>query len=56
VVFFLAEMPEGGEIVPQQSEIDRFIWADYGLAMRTFRFNNDRNVLTQARDWLRSAR
>lgn len=56
VVFFLAEMPEGGEIIPQQSEIDRFIWADYGLAMRTFRFNNDRNVLTQARDWLRSAR
>ena len=56
VVFFLAEMPEGGEIVPQQSEIDRFIWADYGLAMRTFRFNNDRNVLTQARDWLKSAR
>ncbi len=56
VVFFLAEMPEGGEITPQQSEIDRFIWADYGLAMRTFRFNNDRNVITQARDWLRSAR
>lgn len=54
VVFFLAEMPEGGEITPQQAEIDRFIWADYGLAMRTFRFNNDRNVLTQARDWLRS--
>lgn len=56
VVFFLAEMPEGGEITPQQSEVDRFIWADYGLAMRTFRFNNDRNVITQARDWLRSAR
>jgi len=56
VVFFLAEMPEGGQIVPQQAEIDRFIWADYGLAMRTFRFNNDRNVLTQARDWLRSSR
>jgi len=54
VVFFLSEMPEGGEVVPQQCEIDRFIWADYGLAMRTFRFNNDRSVLTQARDWLRS--
>ena len=54
VVFFLAEMPETGEIVPQQAEIDRYMWADYGLAMRTFRFNNDRNVLTKARDWLRS--
>lgn len=55
VVFFLAEMPEGGDIVPQQTEVDRFIWADYGLAMRTFRFNNDRNVLTQARDWLKAS-
>lgn len=55
VVFFLAEMPEGGEVVPQQSEIDRYIWADYGLAMRTFRFNNDRNVLTKARNHLRNA-
>lgn len=55
VVFFLAEMPEGGEVIPQQSEIDRYIWADYGLAMRTFRFNNDRNVLTKARNHLRNA-
>ncbi len=54
VVFFLAEMPENGEVVPQQAEIDRFIWADYGLAMRTFRFNNDRSVLTKARDWLKT--
>ncbi len=52
VVFFLSEMPEGGEVVPQQSEIDRYIWADYSLAMRTFRFNNDRNVLTKAKHWL----
>lgn len=55
VVFFLAEMPEGGEVVPQQTEIDRYIWADYGLAMRTFRFNNDRNVLTKAKNWLKNA-
>jgi len=54
VVFFLAEMPENGEVVPQQSEVDRYIWADYGLAMRTFRFNNDRNVLSKARNWLSS--
>ena len=52
VVFFIAEMPEGGEVVPQQAEIDRYIWADYSLAMRTFRFNNDRNVLTKAKHWL----
>lgn len=49
VVFFLAQMPEDGEISLQQAEIDRYIWADYGLAMRTFRFSNDRNVLTKAR-------
>ena len=55
VVFFLAEMPEGGEVTPQQTEIDRYIWADYGLAMRTFRFNNDRNVLTKAKNWLKNA-
>lgn len=52
VIFFIAEM-NGDEITIQQSEIDRFVWADYGLAMRLFRFNNDRNVLTKARDWLR---
>lgn len=54
VVFFLAEMPETGEVVPQQAEIDRYMWADYGLAMRTFRFNNDRNVLNKARERLKS--
>lgn len=52
VVFFIAEMPETGHIALQQAEIDRYIWADYGLAMRTFRFNNDRNVLTMAKNWL----
>ncbi len=52
VVFFIAEM-NGDEITIQQSEIDRFVWADYGLAMKLFRFNNDRNVLTKARDWLK---
>ena len=52
VVFFIAEMPEGGEVTPQQAEVDRYIWADYGLGMRTFRFNNDRNVLTKAKNWL----
>ncbi len=52
VVFFIAEM-NGEEITIQQSEIDRFVWADYGLAMKLFRFNNDRNVLTKARDWLK---
>ena len=52
VVFFLAEMPDSGQIMIQQSEVDRHMWADYGLAMRTFRFNNDRNVLTQAKNWI----
>lgn len=52
VVFFIAEAP-CDEITIQQSEIDRSVWADYGLAMKLFRFNNDRNVLTKARDWLK---
>lgn len=51
VVFFLAEMPDE-EIMLQQSEIDRFMWADYGLAQQTFRFNNDRSILTHAKNWL----
>ncbi|MDR1564917.1 MAG: NUDIX domain-containing protein [Oscillospiraceae bacterium] len=56
VIFFLAEMPELGEITLQESEIDRFIWADYGLAHKTFRFNNDRNVLSKAKAWLMGRR
>lgn len=55
VVFFLAEMPDS-EIRLQESEVDRFIWADFGLAQKTFRFNNDRNVLTRARNWLSGRR
>lgn len=53
VVFFLAEMPDDGVISVQQSEVDRYIWADYGLAAKTFRFNNDRTVLAKARNWLK---
>lgn len=56
VVFFVAEMPDDGAISLQQSEIDRYIWADYGLAMKTFRFNNDRSVLTKARNWLKNTK
>ena len=52
VVFFVAQMPDDGEVTVQQAEVDRYIWADYGLAMKTFRFNNDRSVLTRAKNWL----
>ena len=52
VIFFVAEMP-GEDIVIQKSEIERFIWADYSLAVKTFRFNNDKKVLAQARSWIR---
>ena len=51
VIFFVAEMP-GEDIVIQKSEIERFIWADYSLAVKTFRFNNDKKVLAQARSWI----
>lgn len=52
VVLFLAEMTTDEEIVIQQSEIERFIWADFSLAQHTFKFNNDRYALTRARDWI----
>lgn len=55
VVFFLAEMPDE-EVHLQESEVDKFMWADFGLAQRTFRFNNDRNVLTRVRAWLSGRR
>ena len=51
VIFFVAEMP-GENIVIQKSEIERFIWADYSLAVKTFRFNNDKKVLAQASSWI----
>lgn len=51
VIFFVAEMTVEN-IVIQKSEIERFIWADYGLAVKTFRFNNDKKVLAQARSWI----
>ncbi len=51
VIFFLAEMPEE-DVVIQPSEIERFIWADYSLAVKTFRFNNDKKVLSQAKNWI----
>ena len=51
VIFFVAEMPVQ-DIVIQKSEIERFIWADYSLAVKTFRFNNDKKVLAQARSWI----
>lgn len=57
VVFFLAELPSPTEEIHlQESEVERFIWADFGLAQKTFRFNNDRNVLSKARDWLSGRR
>ena len=51
VIFFLAEMPEE-TVVIQKSEIERFIWADYSLAVKTFKFNNDKKVLAQAKSWI----
>ena len=51
VIFFVAEMT-GENIVIQTSEIERFIWADYGLAIKTFKFSNDKKVLTQAKSWI----
>ena len=51
VIFFVAEMPDE-DVVIQPSEIERFIWADYSLAIKTFKFSNDKKVLTQAKSWL----
>ena len=43
---------KGEDVVIQPSEIERFIWADYSLAIKTFKFTNDKKVLTQAKSWL----
>lgn len=51
VIFFVAEMTDEAVVI-QTSEIERFIWADYGLAIKTFKFSNDRKVLTQAKSWI----
>lgn len=51
VIFFVAEMTDENVVI-QPSEIERFIWADYGLAIKTFKFSNDRKVLTQAKCWI----
>jgi 8-oxo-dGTP pyrophosphatase MutT (NUDIX family) len=51
VIFFVAEMTSENVVI-QPSEIERFIWADYGLAIKTFKFNNDKKVLTQAKSWI----
>lgn len=51
VIFFVAEMT-GENVVIQKSEIERFIWADYALAIKTFKFSNDKKVLAQAKSWI----
>lgn len=51
VIFFIAEMT-GEDVVIQKSEIERFIWADYALAIKTFKFSNDKKVLAQAKSWI----
>lgn len=51
VIFFVAEMT-GEDVVIQKSEIERFIWADYSLAIKTFKFSNDKKVLAQAKAWI----
>lgn len=51
VIFFVAEMT-GENVVIQKSEIERFIWADYALAIKTFKFSNDKKVLAQAKAWI----
>lgn len=51
VIFFIAEMT-GENVVIQKSEIERFIWADYALAIKTFKFSNDKKVLAQAKSWI----
>lgn len=51
VIFFVAEMPSENVVI-QKSEVERFIWADYSLAVKTFKFNNDKKVLAQAKSWI----
>ena len=51
VVIFLAESTDR-EVVMQEEEIEEFIWTDFSSAMSMLRFENDKNILKKAADFL----
>ncbi|MGN0463343.1 MAG: bis(5'-nucleosyl)-tetraphosphatase, partial [Acutalibacteraceae bacterium] len=51
VVIFLAKA-RNNNVVKQEEEIDEFIWVDFNAAMRMLKFENDRNILIKAKEYI----
>lgn len=51
VVIFLAKA-KNNRVVKQDEEIDEYIWVDFGAAMRMLKFENDRNILIKAKEYI----
>lgn len=51
VVIFLAKA-KNNNVVKQDEEIDEYIWVDFGAAMRMLKFENDRNILIKAKEYI----
>ena len=52
VVFFLAESKES-HITVQEEEVERARWMPYSAALNLFWFENDKNILRSAVNWLK---
>ena len=51
VTIFLASTSDTNTII-QQEEIEDYIWLDYDKALATLRFENDKSILTSAKEFL----
>lgn len=51
VVIFLARA-KNTEVVKQEEEIDEYIWVDFNSAFKMLKFENDRNILMKAKEYI----
>lgn len=51
VIIFLARA-KNTNVVKQEEEIDEFVWVDFNTAMRMLKFENDRNILIKAKEYI----
>lgn len=51
VVIFLAKA-KSNRVVKQDEEIDEYVWVDYNAALRMLKFENDRNILIKAKEYI----
>ncbi len=56
VIFFVAKLKENNEEEKaQESEIETLGWFSYEEALKTITYENDKKVLTEANDYIRSS-